>query len=119
VFRRLRRVLDRVYASRDLGRVDDFAAPGSPQFAHATRQIRFLKRHSLLDRTKTESQVVEVRVLGGDELEIQEKVVIRPRYVDEATGLEADLEVPVQRATLTWTLQRQAGVWRIYSAEKT
>ena len=117
-FGRLRRLLDSAYARRDLGDIDEFAAPGSPIFAHATTQIRFLKRRSLLDRTLTKVTDLEVRAITPNQIKLVERVVIKPRYVDEATGLETDLDLTAERAILVWTLVRVDSGWHIYSAEK-
>lgn len=71
-----------------------------------------------MDRTRTDSRIEEVRVVATKEVEVVEKVVIHPRFIDDATGLEADLEVPTQRATLVWTIVKRGSEWRIYSAER-
>ena len=51
-----------------------------------------------------------------DEVQLEQSVVIRPRFLDDATGLEADFNLPTQRATLLWTIRRTSVGWRIYSA---
>ncbi len=117
-FSRLRRLLDRAYATGNPARIGEFAAPESPAFTQATKQIRFLRRHSLLDRTRTTTRGVKIRTISPNQFELVEKVVIHPRYIDEATGLEADLDVATQRTTLVWTVVRHNLGWRIYRGEK-
>jgi hypothetical protein len=116
LFAELKTLLRRSYARRNPKLITGYAVEGSPEALHAARQIGFLRRNSLLDRTRTETLEIAVSRIAPDEIVIVERAVVRPHYFDDATTLPVELDVPVQRVTIEWALRPEGRTFKIYSA---
>lgn len=116
IFTDLKVLLHRSYARRLPALVGRYALEGSPEATNALRQIRFLRRNSLLDRTRDTTLESDVTVIAPDEIVIVERSFVRPLYLDDATTLPVELDVRARRVTIEWTLRAEGEAFKIYSA---
>jgi hypothetical protein len=116
IFRRLRRRLERAYRKRSIELLRETVEPGSPQFAQSGRDLRFLARNNLLDRTRTRTLRVTVTVAGAERIVVRERAVVRPRYLDDATYVEVKAQLRNTRARSEWTLEMNRDRWMITSS---
>jgi hypothetical protein len=87
--------------------------PGSPQFKAVRRDLRTLATNNLLDRTRTSTLGLQVVESEAGRIVVRERVLIRPRYVDDATHVEVDVDLERRRVTSEWTIERDGLRWRI------
>ncbi len=113
IFTELRDGLERVYRHRDLAALTAVVKPGSPQFGAVRRDLRLLVTNNLLDRTRIRTLGLEVVEIEAGRIVVRERVVIRPLYVDDATYVEADVDLERSRVTSEWTIERDGVRWRI------
>ena len=116
VFRRLRRWLERAYRKRSVELLPRSTRPGSPQFAQSRRDIRFLARNNLLDRTRTRTLRVAVAIAEPGRIVMREHAIVGPRYLDDATYIEVNVRLRNTRSRSEWTLELTGDRWLITSS---
>ena len=116
VFRRLRRGLERAYRERSVQLLREATRPGSPQFAQSRRDIRFLARNNLLDRTRVRTLRVALAIAEPGRIVVRERAVVGPRYLDDATYIEVNVRLRNTRSRSEWTLELTGDRWLITSS---
>lgn len=117
LFADLRRGLERAYRKRDVGLLGNVVRRGSPQFDRSHKDIRLLERNNLLDRTRIRTLKVTIVSNGPDVIIVRERVLVRPRYIDDATYVEVDVDLTPTKTTSKWTMERVGRTWTIVSGE--
>jgi hypothetical protein len=113
IFTELRAGLERIYRRRDLAALTGVVKPGSAQFKAVRRDLRLLAMNNLLDRTRIRTLALEIVEVEAGRIVVRERTVIRPRYVDDATYVGADVDLERSRVTSEWTIERAGMRWRI------
>jgi len=119
LFARLRRKLEAAYRQRSLGALQEAVGRGSAQLAQSRSDLRLLERNNLLDRTRTRTLEVSVVAIELDRVVLRELAAVTPRYVDDATHVEVDVQLNRTRSSSEWTLERQGQRWLITSSRAT
>ena len=113
MFTELRGGLETVYRRRDARSLADFVKAGSLQFRAVRRDLRLLEANNLLDRTRITTLGLVVVDSEAGRIVVRERVLIRPRYLDDATHVEVDVDLERRRVTSEWTIERDGVRWRI------
>ena len=113
IFTDLRNRLEGVYRRRDPAALTAVVKPGSPQSRSARRDLRLLASNNLLDRTRIRTIGLEVVESEAQRLVVRELVVIRPRYLDDSTYVEVDVDLAPSRVTSEWIIEREGARWLI------
>jgi hypothetical protein len=113
IFTELRGGLESVYRRRDSRSLTEVVKPGSPQYKAVRRDLRILATNNLLDRTRITTLGLLVVESEAGRILVRERVLIRPRYVDDATHVEVDVDLERRRVTSEWTIERDGVRWRI------
>jgi hypothetical protein len=108
--------LERAYRAPSLELLRRAAEPGSPQYQKSARQIRFLIRRELLDRTHLSVRSTIVTKRSSDGFTVREQSVVRPRYLDEATHLPVRARFGARRLITDWLVARSGGGWTLFSS---
>lgn len=118
IFSGLRDGLERVYRLRDRASLRDVVEPGSAQFDSVLTDLRVLVRNNLLDRTRTKTLGLDVVEAGAGRIVVRESVLIRPRYLDDATYVEVDVDLRRNRVTSEWTIENEGDGWLIVGSRR-
>ena len=113
IFTELRGGLESVYRRRDPRSLAEVVEPGSLQFKAVRRDLRILATNNLLDRSRTRTLRLVVVESEAGRIVVRERVLLRPRYVDDATFVEVDVDLERSRVTSEWTIERDGERWRI------
>lgn len=89
IFTELRGGLESVYRRRDPRSLAEVVKRGSLQFEAVRKDLRLLATNNLLDRTRTRTLGLVVVVSEAGRIVVRERVLLRPRYVDDATHVES------------------------------
>jgi hypothetical protein len=112
VFTRLRARLDRAITRRDQGMLATVLARSAPIARRTRRIIAGLRRDGVVDRTRIEPVRTAVVARGVGEIRVRETTLLHPCFVTER-GRDVTEAPAAVRQVGVWTLQRQAGGWRI------
>ena len=118
LFADLRHGLERAYRTRDLVLLGNVVRRGSPQFDRSRKDIRLLERTNLLDRTSVRTLKLTVISSEPDVIVVSERALVRPRYIDDATYVEVDVDLVPTTTTSEWTIERVGETWSIVSGEQ-
>ena len=119
LFGRLRRKLEAAYRRRSAEVLLQAVSRGSPQWARSRSDLRLLERNNLLDRTRSRTLEVLIVTVDPGRFVVSERSVVTPRYVDDATNVEVDVELGRTRSTSEWIVERRGGRWLITSSRAT
>ena len=119
LFVRLRRKLEEAYRQRSVEALLEAVGRGSPQLARSRSDLRLLKQNNLLDRTRTRRLEVSVIAIEPARVVLREHAAVTPRYLDDATHVEVDVNLHRTRSTSEWTLEMQGEQWVITSSRAT
>jgi hypothetical protein len=87
----------------------------SPLASSVEKSIRTLKRESVFDRTRDETQSLSVIENSQDEIRLRQEVVVTPRFVDEA-GRDVTINPRTELQTVEVILHRDFDQWLIHDA---
>jgi len=118
LFADLRHGLERAYRKRDLVLLGNVVRRGSPQFDRSRKDIRLLERTNLLDRTSVRTLKLTLISSEPDVIVVSERALVRPRYIDDATYVEVDVDLVPTTTTSEWTIERVGETWSIVSGEQ-
>jgi hypothetical protein len=116
LFRRLRRKLEVAYRRRSVEALLEVVGRGSPQHSQSRSDLRLLERNNLLDRTRSRTLDVSIVEVEADRLVVSERTVVRPRYIDDATYVEVDVNLGPTRSSSEWTIEQWDDRWVITSS---
>jgi hypothetical protein len=119
LFARLRSKLEEAYRQRSVAVLHEAVGRGSAQFARSRSDLRLLERNNLLDRTRTRTLEVSIVAIEPARVVVRERAAVTPRYVDDATHVEVDVQLDRTRSSSEWTLERRGERWVITSSRAT
>jgi hypothetical protein len=119
LFGRLRRKLEVAYRQRSAEALLRAVSRGSPQWARSRSDLRLLERNNLLDRTRSRTLEVSIVTVDPDRFVVSERSIVRPRYVDDATYVEVEVELRRTRSSSEWVVERRGDRWVITSSRAT
>jgi hypothetical protein len=119
LFGRLRRKLEAAYRRRSAEALLQAVSRGSPQWARSRSDLRLLERNNLLDRTRSRTLEVSIVTIDSGRFVVSDRTVVRPRYVDDATYVEVDIELRRTRSSSEWIVERRGDRWVITSSRAT
>jgi hypothetical protein len=119
IFGRLRRKLEAAYRRRSSETLLQAVSRGSPQWARSRSDLRLLERNNLLDRTRSRTLEVSIVTIDSGRFVVSDRTVVRPRYVDDATYVEVDIELRRTRSSSEWIVERRGDRWVITSSRAT
>ena len=119
LFRRLRRELEVAYRRRSVEALLEVVGRGSPQHFRSRNDLRLLERNNLLDRTRSRTLDVSIVAIEPGQVVVGERTVVKPRYIDDATYVEVDLQLGRTRSTSEWILEQRDDRWVFTSSRVT
>ena len=119
LFARLRGKLEEAYRQRSVEALQEAVGRGSAQLAQSRSDLRLLERNNLLDRTRTRTLEVSVVAIEPTRVVLRELAAVTPRYLDDATHVEVDVQLDRTRSSSEWVLERQGERWLITSSRAT
>ncbi len=102
--------------NRDLSLLGAMLVTDSPLHAVARRQIRQLTADGVLDRSRFVEESVEVTDNSPARIEIEQVVIIRPRFVSASTGRVVSTGARL-RQKVSWVLTVEETVWKVYDSQ--
>jgi hypothetical protein len=112
-FKELKQLRDRAYHQRDTSLVENIYLGDSPRRSDAIRELRQLESDHVIDKTRFLTLDVTVVLNRPDEIQLRQKVIVRPKVTDEA-GKDVTTGGRVERRTVDWTLRLEDGEWLVY-----
>ena len=106
------------YADRDVSLVGLYVTSDGPLNPLVRREIRRLLRANVLDRTTFVTKSLDVSSNDSDEIEITQRVVESPKFIDE-TGEDVTAERFRELRTVEWILKPEDGIWKVYEIRVT
>ncbi len=88
----------------------------SPIRRRVGREIQRLRRDGVIDKTTFETEAVSVLANSASSIEIQQTVLIDPKFVSEVNGEDLTERNRRQRQEIEWLLRMQGGEWLIHNA---
>jgi hypothetical protein len=119
LFDRLRGKLEAAYRQRSVDMLLQAVDRGSPQFVQSRSDLRLLERNNLLDRTRSRTLEVSIVTIDPGRVVVNEHSAVRPRYVDDATHVEVDVQLGRTRSSSEWIVERRGDRWVITSSRAT
>jgi hypothetical protein len=114
-FKELDELQIRALRERDETLLGKIYTPDSPLVASVVKSIRTLKRESVFDRTRDETQSLSVIENSQDEIRLRQEVVVTPKFVDEA-GRDVTIDSRTELQTVEVLLHRNFDRWLIHDA---
>lgn len=116
-FDELEGLLIRAYKERDVTLTRLFTAPDAKETMQGIdNEIEGLLRSGAIDKTTFRRVSVEVLSNQPTEVQIQEVMIIKPRFVAEKTREDVTRTGRPERRTVIYTMRRYGVDWKFYDA---
>ncbi len=112
-FEQLHRLFREASRKRDISLLSKMLTRDSKLHNYAAREIRQLKQDNVLDRSSVRTTAIRVTENTPDEIKIDQVVIVRPRFVDDATYVRVPTSGPV-RQLVKWTLRLEGSDWKVH-----
>lgn len=114
-FEELHKLFRQASMQRDMSLVPLMLSDDSRLGEIARRDIGQLRRDNVLDRSLFRTESVEVIKNTSQEIRIEQVVVVKPRFLDDATHVRVRVTGPVRQRVI-WTLKLDGTEWKVYDA---
>ena len=114
-FRRLNRMFQALYATRNLQGLDRIFLPDSPMKRRVSKELQELRDQGVVVRTDFKTLDLKVRSVSQSRIELTQVVRVDPKFLSEQ-GEDITSSNAVDIDTVEWVLQRRRHEWFLKNA---